>query len=144
MLDALEVGRINVACRALGILDRVSAVAAGEALGREVGQGVLADHTHAQLRIGEIHVRMLAAESLTLRAAIAVDARVARRVRLDVASWSPGAALVQSRLARSGRRRTWAWCSAVSPMARSTCRRARSEALGASANGFPSAATRNP
>jgi alkylation response protein AidB-like acyl-CoA dehydrogenase len=77
MLDALEVGRINVACRALGILDRVSAVAAGEALGREVGDGVLADHTHTQLRIGEIHVRMLAAESLTLRAAIAVDARTA-------------------------------------------------------------------
>jgi alkylation response protein AidB-like acyl-CoA dehydrogenase len=77
MLDALEVGRINVACRALGILDRVLAVAAGEALGREVGDGVLADHTHAQLRIGEIHVRMLAAESLTRRAAIAVDARAA-------------------------------------------------------------------
>ncbi|HEY8625551.1 MAG TPA: acyl-CoA dehydrogenase family protein [Solirubrobacteraceae bacterium] len=97
MLDALEVGRINVACRALGILDRISAVAAGEALGREVGDGVLADHTHTQLRIGEIHVRMLAAESLTLRAAIAVDARAddapalatsAKVFASDTATWA--------------------------------------------------------
>lgn len=75
MLDALDVGRINVACRALGILDRTSAAAATEALEREVGDGVLADYTHTQIRIGEMHVQMLAAESLTLRAAIAVDAR---------------------------------------------------------------------
>jgi alkylation response protein AidB-like acyl-CoA dehydrogenase len=75
MLDALDVGRVNVACRALGILDRVAAVAATQALDREVGEGVLADYTHTQLRIGEMHARMLAAESLTLRAAVAVDAR---------------------------------------------------------------------
>lgn len=77
MLDALDVGRVNVACRALGILDRVAAAAAAHALDREVGGGVLAQHTHTQLRIGEMHVRMLAAESLTLRAASAVDARAA-------------------------------------------------------------------
>jgi alkylation response protein AidB-like acyl-CoA dehydrogenase len=75
MLDALEVGRVNVACRALGIIDRVTAAAAGEALERKVGDGVLGDHTHTQLRIGEMHVRMLAVESLVLRAAIAIDAR---------------------------------------------------------------------
>jgi alkylation response protein AidB-like acyl-CoA dehydrogenase len=75
MLDALDVGRINVACRALGILDRVSAAAATQALDREVGTGVLADYTHTQIRIGEMHVRMLAAESITIRAAVAVDAR---------------------------------------------------------------------
>lgn len=75
MLDALDVGRINVACRALGILDRIAAAAATQALDREIGEGVLADYTHTQLRIGEMHVRMLAAESLTLRAAMAVDAR---------------------------------------------------------------------
>jgi alkylation response protein AidB-like acyl-CoA dehydrogenase len=75
MLDALDVGRINVACRALGILDRVSAAAATQALDREVGKGVLADYTHTQIRIGEMHVRMLAAESITIRAAVAVDAR---------------------------------------------------------------------
>jgi alkylation response protein AidB-like acyl-CoA dehydrogenase len=75
MLEALDVGRVNVACRALGILDRVAAVAATQALDREVGDTVLADYTHTQLRIGEMHVRMLAAESLTLRAAAAVDAR---------------------------------------------------------------------
>lgn len=75
MLQALDVGRVNVACRALGILDRVAAVAAAQALDREVGDTVLADYTHTQLRIGEMHARMLAAESLTLRAAIAVDTR---------------------------------------------------------------------
>ena len=75
MLDALDVGRINVACRALGILDRISAASATQALDREIGEGVLADYTHTQIRIGEMHVRMLAAESLTLRAAAAVDAR---------------------------------------------------------------------
>ncbi len=74
MLDALDVGRINVACRALGILDRIAATAAAEALERAIGDGVLGDHTHTQLRIGEMHVRMLAAESLTRRAAAAVDA----------------------------------------------------------------------
>jgi alkylation response protein AidB-like acyl-CoA dehydrogenase len=77
MLDALDVGRINVACRALGILDRVSAAAATQALDREIGEGVLADYTHTQIRIGEMHVRMLAAESITIRAALAVDARAA-------------------------------------------------------------------
>jgi len=75
MLDALDVGRINVACRALGILDRIQAVSATQALDREIGDGVLADYTHTQIRIGEMHMRMLAAESLTIRAAIAVDLR---------------------------------------------------------------------
>jgi alkylation response protein AidB-like acyl-CoA dehydrogenase len=74
MLGALDVGRVNVACRALGILDRVAAVGATQALEREVGETVLADYTHTQLRIGELHARMLAAESLTHRAAAAVDA----------------------------------------------------------------------
>jgi alkylation response protein AidB-like acyl-CoA dehydrogenase len=74
MLGALDVGRVNVACRALGILDRVAAVGATQALEREVGETVLADYTHTQLRIGELHARMLAAESLTQRAAAAVDA----------------------------------------------------------------------
>jgi alkylation response protein AidB-like acyl-CoA dehydrogenase len=86
MLDALDVGRINVACRALGILDRIAASAATQALEREIGEGVLADHTHAQLRIGELHVDMLAAESLTLRAALAVDARAGDARQLSTAA----------------------------------------------------------
>ncbi len=86
MLDALDVGRINVACRALGILDRISATAAGEALEREIGEGVLGDHTHTQLRIGEMHVRMLAAESLAQRAAAAVDARADNAQALSIAA----------------------------------------------------------
>jgi alkylation response protein AidB-like acyl-CoA dehydrogenase len=86
MLDALDVGRINVACRALGILDRIAATAATQALEREIGEGVLADHTHAQLRIGELHVDMLAAESLTLRAALAVDARAKDARQLSTAA----------------------------------------------------------
>jgi alkylation response protein AidB-like acyl-CoA dehydrogenase len=75
MLDALDVGRVNVACRALGILDRCLEVAVSEAAEREVGDGLLGEHTHAQLRIGELRVRLLAAESLTIRAALAVDSR---------------------------------------------------------------------
>ena len=68
MLDALDVGRVNVACRALGIIDRALAIAVEEANGREVGDGLLREHTHAQLRIGEIRVRQLAAEALTVDA----------------------------------------------------------------------------
>jgi alkylation response protein AidB-like acyl-CoA dehydrogenase len=86
MLDALDVGRINVACRALGILDRIAATTAAQALEREIGEGVLADHTHTQLRIGELHVDMLAAESLTLRAALAVDARAKDARQLSTAA----------------------------------------------------------
>jgi alkylation response protein AidB-like acyl-CoA dehydrogenase len=74
MLDALDVGRVNVACRALGILDRALAAAIEEAQEREVGGALLGEHTHAQLRLGEIRVRLLAAEALTLRAAAVVDA----------------------------------------------------------------------
>ncbi len=97
MLAALDVGRVNVACRALGILDRVAAVAATQALEREVGDTILADYTHTQLRIGEMHARMLAAESLTLRAAVAVDAggadarqlsTAAKVVASDLTSWA--------------------------------------------------------
>ncbi|MFL5844042.1 MAG: acyl-CoA dehydrogenase family protein [Solirubrobacteraceae bacterium] len=86
MLDALEVGRVNVACRALGILDRALAVAVGEADEREVGDGLLREHTHAQLRIGEIRVQLLAAESLTVRAALAVDAAADDRRTLPTAA----------------------------------------------------------
>lgn len=46
MLGALGVGRVNVACRALGIIDRALAVALHESTGREIGDGVLGDHTH--------------------------------------------------------------------------------------------------
>jgi alkylation response protein AidB-like acyl-CoA dehydrogenase len=75
MLDALDVGRVNVACRALGIIDRALAVAVDESTSREIGDGLLGDHTHAQLRLGEIRARLLACEALTERAARAVDAR---------------------------------------------------------------------
>jgi len=107
MLDALDVGRVNVACRALGILDRALAAAIGESDEREVGGGLLGEHTHAQLRIGEIRVRLLAAESLTLRAAAATDARspeartlptAAKLFASDAAVWAVDQA---SRLAAS-------------------------------------------
>ena len=75
MLDSLDVGRVNVACRALGILDRCIAVAVEESVTREVGDGLLGEHTHAQLRVGDLVVRRAAVESLVERAAKAVDAR---------------------------------------------------------------------
>jgi alkylation response protein AidB-like acyl-CoA dehydrogenase len=97
MLDALDVGRVNVACRALGVTDRALHVAVAESVGREIGDGVLGDHTHAQLRVGAMRARLLAAVALTERAAAAVDARdpdarelatAAKVVASDVAVWA--------------------------------------------------------
>jgi alkylation response protein AidB-like acyl-CoA dehydrogenase len=97
MLDALDVGRVNVACRALGIIDRCLACAVDESTGRQIGDGVLGDHTHAQLRIGELVSRLLAVEALVLRAADAVDqqredagplATAAKVVASDTAVWA--------------------------------------------------------
>ncbi|QEC47576.1 acyl-CoA dehydrogenase [Baekduia soli] len=97
MLDALDVGRVNVACRALGIVDRALACAVHECTDREIGDGVLGDHTHAQLRVGEIVARRAAAEALVLRAAAASDARdetarelstAAKIVASDLAVWA--------------------------------------------------------
>jgi alkylation response protein AidB-like acyl-CoA dehydrogenase len=97
MLDALDVGRVNVACRALGIIDRALACAVEESTGRAIGDGVLGDHTHAQLRVGEIVARRAAVTALVDRAAHAVDARAedvrelttaAKVVASDVAVWA--------------------------------------------------------
>ncbi|MCW2984120.1 MAG: acyl-CoA dehydrogenase [Conexibacter sp.] len=97
MLDALDVGRVNVACRALGIIDRALACAVDESTHREIGDGVLGDHTHAQLRVGEIVARRAAVAALVEQAALAVDARAedvrelstaAKVVASDVAVWA--------------------------------------------------------
>jgi alkylation response protein AidB-like acyl-CoA dehydrogenase len=97
MLDALDVGRVNVACRALGILDRAIACAVDECVTRAVGDGMLGDHTHAQLRVGELVARRAAVESLVGRAAAAVDAgaddarelsTAAKIVASDTAVWA--------------------------------------------------------
>ncbi len=97
MLDALDVGRVNVACRALGIIDRCLACAVDESTTREIGDGILGDHTHAQLRVGELVSRLLAVEALVLRAAEAVDqqredagplATAAKVVASDTAVWA--------------------------------------------------------
>lgn len=107
MLDALDVGRVNVACRALGITDRALERALTESREREIGDGVLGDHTHAQLRLGEMIARRAAVEALVDRAAAAVDARdgtsrelatAAKLVASDTAVWAVDAA---SRLAAS-------------------------------------------
>ena len=74
MLDTLDVGRVNVACRALGILDRCIAVAVEECRTRAIGDGMLGDHTHAQMRVGEMAARRSAVEALVDRAAAAIDA----------------------------------------------------------------------
>lgn len=73
MLDALDVGRVNVACRALGIIDRAIACAVDECVTRSVGDGLLGEHTHAQLRVGEMVARRAAVEAVVWRAAEAVD-----------------------------------------------------------------------
>jgi alkylation response protein AidB-like acyl-CoA dehydrogenase len=86
MLDALDVGRVNVACRGLGILDRCLACAVEEATSREVGDGLLGTHTHAQLRVGELVVRQAAVSALLDRAAAAVDARAEDARELSTAA----------------------------------------------------------
>jgi alkylation response protein AidB-like acyl-CoA dehydrogenase len=97
MLDALDVGRVNVACRALGIVDRAIACAVEECVGRAVGDGMLGDHTHAQLRVGEMVARRAAVEALVDRAAAAVDSRgdqarelstAAKVIASDTAVWA--------------------------------------------------------
>jgi alkylation response protein AidB-like acyl-CoA dehydrogenase len=107
MLDALDVGRVNVACRALGIIDRALGRALEECRDREIGDGVLGDHTHAQLRVGELIARRDAVEALIDRAAAASDARdgtareltaAAKVVASDTAIWAVDCA---SRLAAS-------------------------------------------
>ncbi len=74
MLDVLGVGRVNVACRALGVIDRALECALDEATGRGIGRGVLGDHSHTQLRVGEIRGRQLVIEAAIRRAAEAIDA----------------------------------------------------------------------
>lgn len=86
MLDALDVGRVNVACRALGIVDRALACAVQESTGREIGDGMLGDHTHAQLRVGEIVARRAAVAALVAQAAAAVDARAEDARELSTAA----------------------------------------------------------
>ena len=97
MLGALDVGRVNVACRALGILDRCIACAVREAVERRIGDGVLGDHSHAQLRIGEMVARRDGIEALVDRAAAAIDAgedtarelsTAAKVVASDTAVWA--------------------------------------------------------
>jgi len=74
MLDVLAVGRVNVACRGLGIIDRALECALEEATGRGIGRGVLGDHSHTQLRIGEVRSRQLVVEASIRHAAAAIDA----------------------------------------------------------------------
>jgi alkylation response protein AidB-like acyl-CoA dehydrogenase len=86
MLDALDVGRVNVACRALGIIDRALERALTESREREIGDGVLGDHTHAQLRVGELVARRAAVAALVDQAAAAVDARAGTARELSTAA----------------------------------------------------------
>jgi alkylation response protein AidB-like acyl-CoA dehydrogenase len=97
MLGALDVGRVNVACRALGVIDRALACAVDESTGRQIGDGVLGDHTHAQLRVGEMAARRAAAVALVAEAARAIDAgddaarelsTAAKVVASDCAVWA--------------------------------------------------------
>ena len=97
MLDALDVGRVNVACRALGIIDRCIECAVVEATTREVGGSMLGEHTHARLRIGELIAQRAVIQAGIEKAAVEVDARdplarelstAAKIVASDAAVWA--------------------------------------------------------
>jgi alkylation response protein AidB-like acyl-CoA dehydrogenase len=107
MLDVLAVGRVNVACRALGIIDRALECALDEATQRGIGRGTLGDHSHAKLRIGDLRCRQLAVEAAVRRAAESIDAgesdaaeraTAAKTVASECAVWAVECA---SRLAAS-------------------------------------------
>ncbi len=107
MLDVLAVGRVNVACRALGIIDRALECALDEATDRSIGRGVLGDHSHTKLRIGDIRCRQLVVEAAVRRAADVIDAgepdaaeraTAAKTVASECAVWAVECA---SRLAAS-------------------------------------------
>ena len=107
MLDVLAVGRVNVACRALGIIDRALECALDEATDRSIGRGVLGDHSHTKLRIGDMRCRQLVVEAAVRRAADGIDAgepdaaeraTAAKTVASECAVWAVECA---SRLAAS-------------------------------------------
>ncbi len=107
MIDVLAIGRVNVACRALGIIDRALECALTEATERDIAGGVLGDYTHAQLRIGEIRLRQRVVESAVLAAASSIDdgspdagelGTAAKVVGSDTAIWAVD---IASRLAAS-------------------------------------------
>ena len=107
MIDVLAIGRVNVACRALGIIDRALECALGEATNRDIAGGVLGDYTHAQLRIGEIRLRQRVVEAAVMAAAVSIDAgdpaagelgTAAKVVGSDTAIWAVD---IASRLAAS-------------------------------------------
>ncbi len=107
MVDVLAIGRVNVACRALGIIDRALECALHEATDRDIGRGVLADYTHAQMRIGELRARQRTIEAIVEKAARSIDAgdpeagelaTAAKLMASDNAIWAVDAA---SRLAAS-------------------------------------------
>jgi alkylation response protein AidB-like acyl-CoA dehydrogenase len=107
MLDVLAVGRVNVACRALGVIDRALECALDEATGRGIGRGLLGDHSHAKLRIGDLRCRQLAVEAAVRCAAESIDAdeadaaeraTAAKTVASEAAVWAVECA---SRLAAS-------------------------------------------
>jgi alkylation response protein AidB-like acyl-CoA dehydrogenase len=107
MIDVLSIGRVNVACRGLGVIDRALELALEEVTGRGIGRGVLGDHTHAQIRIGELRSRQRTVEAIVEKAARSIDAgdpeagelsTAAKLMASDTAVWAVDCA---SRLAAS-------------------------------------------
>jgi alkylation response protein AidB-like acyl-CoA dehydrogenase len=86
MIDVLEIGRVNVACRALGIIDRAIECALVEASQRDIGRGVLGDYSHAQLRVGEMRCRQRVVEAVVGRAAASIDNHEPESAELSTAA----------------------------------------------------------
>jgi alkylation response protein AidB-like acyl-CoA dehydrogenase len=69
----LELGRINVAARGVGIAEGALGLATGYALGRTTFGKPITEHQAIQLKLGEMVTRARAARLLTLDAAAAFD-----------------------------------------------------------------------
>jgi alkylation response protein AidB-like acyl-CoA dehydrogenase len=121
MIDVLAIGRVNVACRALGIIDRALELAVEESIGREIARGVLADYTHAQLRIGDMRSRQRMIEAIVEKAAASIDAgepdagELATAAKLNASDTAIWAVDTASRLAAS---RSYTWDAELSRLRR--------------------------
>jgi alkylation response protein AidB-like acyl-CoA dehydrogenase len=78
MMDALEVGRVNVAARGVGIAQRALELALRYAQERKTFGKPIAEHQAIQFKLADMATKVDAARLLTLRAARLKDAASAR------------------------------------------------------------------
>ena len=97
-VGGLELGRINVAARSVGIARRALAEATAYAQGRKTFGKPIAEHQAIQLKLGEMATRARAAELLTEDAARAFDAGERCDMEAGMAKYFASEAAVENAL----------------------------------------------